>query len=239
MRKKKLIPALALTLALLCGITIGAGASNGVQVIQAKLDSTISVKLNGETQILTDANGNRVFPISYNGTTYLPVRAVSNMLGIGVDWDGDTRSVLLGKVAGGVDLIEKYEIYHKVVGNNCRVGQTRTADNQTANISGVTKDHWLRMIRQWYGEAAASYNLQGKHDTLTFSYYADSNIILKITGDDGSLLGEYTITGGAVAKTVTVPLFKTQELKFELVPVVEYERTSPTVYIFDAYLDAE
>ena len=78
--------------------------------------------------------------------------------------------------------------------------------------------------------------MQGKHGTLTFSYYSDKDATLKVTGDDGTDLGEYSITGDAVAKTVTIPLFHTNELKFEAVPTT---RTWLTVSIFDAYLDAE
>lgn len=46
---------------------------------------------------MADVNGNPVYPLLYNGTTYLPIRAVSNMLGLNVDWDGATQTVLLGK----------------------------------------------------------------------------------------------------------------------------------------------
>ncbi|MDP4182776.1 MAG: copper amine oxidase N-terminal domain-containing protein, partial [Bacillota bacterium] len=44
-----------------------------------------------------DAQGNTVEPFVYNGTTYLPVRAVSNALGKNVEWDGKTSSVYIGK----------------------------------------------------------------------------------------------------------------------------------------------
>jgi len=40
--------------------------------------------------------GNPVYPIIYNGTTYLPIRAVSNMLDIPVAWDATTKTVILG-----------------------------------------------------------------------------------------------------------------------------------------------
>lgn len=45
----------------------------------------------------TDAAGNPVEPFIYNGTTYLPVRAVSEAVGKPVQWDGSTYSVYLGK----------------------------------------------------------------------------------------------------------------------------------------------
>ena len=45
----------------------------------------------------TDANGNPVEVFLYNGTTYLPVRAVGEVYGKAVQWDGSTQSVYLGQ----------------------------------------------------------------------------------------------------------------------------------------------
>jgi len=45
---------------------------------------------------MKDGLGNPVYPIIYNGTTYLPIRAVSNMLDIPVAWDATTKTVILG-----------------------------------------------------------------------------------------------------------------------------------------------
>lgn len=45
----------------------------------------------------TDANGKPVDVFIYDGTTYLPVRAVSEAVGKAVQWDGATQSVYLGK----------------------------------------------------------------------------------------------------------------------------------------------
>lgn len=237
MKKKKFVSAIAMTLALLCAFTLGANASGTLQEIKAYLNAGITIKMDGVEQTLKDANGTRIYPITYNGSTYLPVRAVSDMLGVGVDWDQATQSVLLGKQASGVDLIETYNIFHTSKGDReCTAGQIRIADNQTAEISGITQSHWLRLMCAWGASVSASYNLQGKHETLTFSYYSDKDATLKVTGDDGTDLGEYSITGGAIAKTVTIPLFHTNELKFEAVPTT---RTWLTVSIFDAYLDAE
>lgn len=46
----------------------------------------LKVKLDGEFLSLTDANGQTVEPFAYNGTTYLPVRAIANALGLDVDY---------------------------------------------------------------------------------------------------------------------------------------------------------
>lgn len=97
MKIKKSVLTLVLAVAVMFGIMVGANAADTLKEIKAFLNYGITVKYNGEVQELKDANGNRVYPISYEGTTYLPIRAVSNMLGIEVNWDGPTQTVWLGE----------------------------------------------------------------------------------------------------------------------------------------------
>ena len=233
MKKRKLIPMLAL--ALVC-FTIGAGAASTLQEITAYLNSGITVTLDGEAQTFLDANGNRVYPITYNGSTYLPVRAVAGLVGLDVDWDQATQTVILGKQPSGVDLIDTYKIYHSEVSNGgANAGQVQTGEGKTEDISGVVCSHWIYLnTGRWGGTDSVSYNLLGKHDTLTLSYYANNDATLTILGDNGMVLGQYPITGGAVAKTITLPLFGTQELKLE-----SEAGESTILYIFNACLDAK
>lgn len=44
-----------------------------------------------------DANGKSVEVFAYNGTTYLPIRAISGALGYPIQYDGATASVYVGK----------------------------------------------------------------------------------------------------------------------------------------------
>ena len=239
MNRKKSISILALALIMVSCFALGASASSGLQEISAYLNSNITVKMDGETQTFLDAKGNRVYPITYQGSTYLPVRAVAGLVGLDVDWDQATQTVLLGQTKG-VDLIDTYKNY----AFNCDsqgwngVWQVQTADNQTEDISGVACSHWIslytRMLNAAKGDVWIAFNLLGKHDTLTFSYYANNDATLTVLGDNGSVLGEYAITGGAIAKTVTIPLLKTSELKFQI-----EAGTHTDIRIFDAYLDAE
>jgi len=64
--------------------------------IKAVLSREVTVRYGGEVQHMKDGLGNPVYPIIYNGTTYLPIRAVSNMLDIPVAWDATTKTVILG-----------------------------------------------------------------------------------------------------------------------------------------------
>lgn len=55
----------------------------------------IKVSLNGEILDLKDAAGNHVEPFMFDGTNYLPVRALAEALGLSVSWDGQTNTVKL------------------------------------------------------------------------------------------------------------------------------------------------
>ena len=58
--------------------------------------NNIKVFINQSMIDLRDASGNTVEPFIYNGTTYLPLRAVANALGQEVSWDNKTKSVYIG-----------------------------------------------------------------------------------------------------------------------------------------------
>ena len=55
----------------------------------------INIYVDGLPFTPTDSLGNEVFPFMTNGTTYLPVRALANAYGIGIDWDNREKAVLL------------------------------------------------------------------------------------------------------------------------------------------------
>ncbi len=96
---KKKIVALLMVCSLVIGIFVGGAFADSVnEKISALLNKTIKINYNGETQTFKDANDVVVYPISYNGTTYLPVRAVSGLVGLPVAWDGATNTVMLGSV---------------------------------------------------------------------------------------------------------------------------------------------
>ncbi|MBC5731336.1 PepSY domain-containing protein [Pseudoflavonifractor hominis] len=79
----------ALTMAGVLALGMAAGAAVVRQKITAELRPDITVKVNGKVQDLDkDA-------ISYNGSTYLPVRAIGEAVGMDVNWDSSTQTVSL------------------------------------------------------------------------------------------------------------------------------------------------
>ncbi|WP_411343725.1 stalk domain-containing protein [Paenibacillus sp. WLX1005] len=57
--------------------------------------SDVKIMLNGQQTTLTDSSGNTVEPINYNGTIYLPIRALSKALGVTAAYDSTNSTVKL------------------------------------------------------------------------------------------------------------------------------------------------
>ena len=66
-----------------------------VEDISAQLRDDFTIVVDGVTRTFADANGSRVYPLLYSGSTYLPVRAIGELMGKTVSWDGNTRTVSL------------------------------------------------------------------------------------------------------------------------------------------------
>lgn len=73
---------------------VAAAKINEIKVVMGG----IKISIDGDIQVPTDGNGKVVEPMIYDGTTYLPVRALTNMLtDKKVDWDAKTQTVFIGK----------------------------------------------------------------------------------------------------------------------------------------------
>lgn len=242
MKTRKTFITLAIALALVCGMVIGASAADTLKEITAYLNYGITIKYDGETQNLMDAAGNRTYPISYNNTTYLPIRAISNMLGIDVGWDQATQTVLLGKSAGGTDLIESFKPYTEYVTTPGQMLSShapefiQSSQKESVEVGGETVSHWLKFWNisadEKYQDLTCSFNLGGKYSTLTFKVYSSKDCTLTIKGDNGSILGEYALKGGQVPQTVIVNLLNTTQLTFVRDSVNTYTDT----YIYETIL---
>lgn len=87
--------------AFIAAVVVGASFATGmfadtlVSTIQAELHKDLTIIVDGEKQTFQDANGAIVYPIMYNGTTYLPVRAIGGLMGKNVGWDGATQTITL------------------------------------------------------------------------------------------------------------------------------------------------
>ena len=152
-----------------------------------------------------DAGGHKVEPLLYNGTTYLPVRAISNLFGEDINWDGNTWSVYIGDMPGkktylGTDLKPySYSLYYSAP-------TTFSMDGKTC-VNGF--------ILGPYGEYAI-WNLDGKYKTLEFDIghtayvQYDKQALIYL---DGTLAKTISAKGEGMVKHVSVPLNGALQLK--------------------------
>ena len=84
--------------------------------------NNIKIIVDNKEVTLKDAKGNTLKPILYNGTNYLPLRAISELLGKEVNYDSKTGNVYVGcdiprisySLIGGWDSVSgtKYEFWN-------------------------------------------------------------------------------------------------------------------------------
>lgn len=86
---KKRIPAIILMFALF--LTTSYAANTYRKTIT--VTSGVNVEFNNEAINMTDANGKAVEAFIYNGTTYVPIRAVSNAFGADIGYDRNTQTI--------------------------------------------------------------------------------------------------------------------------------------------------
>ncbi|MFB9326454.1 stalk domain-containing protein [Paenibacillus aurantiacus] len=122
--KKKWIAAGAAGLFLLSA-SAGVYAGSNLQQIKAFLDPSMKFLVNGKPFQPQNDKGAALAPISYNGSTYLPVRAISNALGVNIEYNGATNTIILGEKLAGIPIADSY-------GSS---GQ-RTKDPQSTSYNG-------------------------------------------------------------------------------------------------------
>lgn len=86
--------------------------------------NNIKIYIDGEEIIPKDANGNKVEPFTMNGTTYLPVRAISNALGANVQWDPNKNAVIITSSKNIEEFNKDAPVSSDVQGETVYVGKT-------------------------------------------------------------------------------------------------------------------
>ena len=89
--------------------------------ISVRLHPDYTIVIDGTARTFRDVNGRTVSPLLYNGSIYLPIRAIGEIMGKTVSWDGATDTVTLG--AAGDDQVTDFDT-------------SGTAGGQTGSQSG-------------------------------------------------------------------------------------------------------
>lgn len=214
--KKKIIKVTALVLALVLCFAIGAVAANNLEKIQAYLNYGVKIKYDGQEQEMFDANGVRVYPITYNGTTYLPVRAVAGLFGEAVDWDGANNTVLLGNNGEYIDFIETFSPFY--IGGN----HYKYADAQKYYFGSIEYNHFVKVSgypegKHSSGSCSVKYELGGKYTEFVIDIYLDDakEMPLKIIGDNGKVLAQLNLGGNSLTREIKIPVYGVNQITIQ------------------------
>ncbi len=118
MKKKTMAVGAACGLCALSAV-IGACAATAVTQITAELRPDFTIVVDGQERVFKNVNGDVVDPVLYEGTTYLPVRAIGELMGKKVYWYEDQKKIELkdeGTTVTDADVI--------VPGNSGSAGNT-------------------------------------------------------------------------------------------------------------------
>lgn len=92
MKKKRYV---ALALVLVLAIGTGAVAKEVFENIKAQIRPDFVIEIDGVEREFKNVDGERVYPILHNGTTYLPIRAIGELMGKTVYWYEDEKRIEL------------------------------------------------------------------------------------------------------------------------------------------------
>ena len=195
-------------------------AKTGTETIQA-LYNNIKIYVDGIKIETKDVNGNNVEPFIYNGTTYLPVRAVGESIGKTVTWDGATQSVYLGVTPGEKQFLT----------NICEPFQSQSYDGpynsengRSFKMAGKSYTNGFAMQSPGFNsylDCYAIYNLDGNYKLLSFiaghidGTRIDDNAELFVYIDD-KLYQKDIIKVDALPQKYSIPLNGALKVKIEL-----------------------
>ena len=168
----------------------------------------IKLVVNGAPVTPKDANGSTVEPFIYNGTTYLPVRAVGNALGQDVSWNGNTKTVYIGMNESDVSS-KKLSPY--------QISGFDVLEQKGKNVTMMGKTYTQGLSCGYSGTAL--YSLDGNYKSVEMDIghlddmsKDDSSVNFYV---DGELTDTYALTGEMQTQHIKVDLNRGLQLKIE------------------------
>lgn len=78
-------------------ITYGEETKGKIEAVDVYLKPAITVRYEGDVVEFKDATGASVYPIIYEGKTYLPLRGLCSLVEKAVEWDDQSKTIFMGK----------------------------------------------------------------------------------------------------------------------------------------------
>ena len=187
-------------------------AASNTKTIEA-LYNNIKIYVDGVKIDPKDAAGNTVEPFIYNGTTYLPVRAVGEAIGKTVTWDGATQSVYLGEKPGDVQYL--MDVCPPYDGQN----YTNYVNGDSFTMSGTKYTNGFTIGSYMTYNGNVLFNINGKYSSINLDIghidgTAKEDVVARFFVDN-KLVAEHEIKATGITQNVTIPLNYGMQLKID------------------------
>lgn len=219
----------------LCGFMAGVTAMCCVPTVAKNIETSINVafrniKIYADGNLVNTSDSNEAF--IYNGTTYLPVRAVGEAFNKAVDWDGSTSSMYIGTKpfisAQPTVLLEDLDYFTKTA-------ITKELDSNGKDNTGIVHNSGMGI---YHGNV--EYLLNGKYKkfkgTVGIAYQDRDNSFentFKIYGDGKLLYSSPILTAGVKPISFDVDITGVLNLTIES-EKFDWNTQMPYVQIYDA-----
>lgn len=198
---KKIIAVLLVCAFAITGVAVI--ATDGLRTLENVKVGGIRIVIDNKEFTCTDASGAVVEPMIYNGTTYIPVRAVSTAFGKAVHWDGEESTVYLGNMNG---TLKKPTATFDDLTNIAGKDYNFTSDKDVFDIRNNYYDNAYRTNSYVY-EDCCEYLLDGKFNKFKATIFVEKGskwsgtTNIKIIGDGKVLFDSDKREEGAITKT--------------------------------------
>lgn len=237
MNKKTIIASTVLLCTIFTvGTFTGAVAETKLKEITAYINNSISIKLNGNQFAPTDGEGNKLDPIIYNGNSYLPVRSLSQALGVAVKYDESTSTIMLGEQDGKGERLVNFR-----AGGSSSVVSSR--DSDILSIYGETIDEGFYSLKPHdILPSTLNFRLNAKYQKLTFRVGVIGSPATVVVSDQKNKveLKKFTVSESDQLKQVEISTIGDVDyLDIHIYGSMDSKRVTPTtekVVITDAYV---
>ncbi len=129
------------------------------QYVSAQLRPDFKIMVDGAVRSFSNSDGSYVYPLLYNGSVYLPLRAIGELMGKNVDWNGYTSTITLSGGAGVGTTVTDADSF----GSTTNPGGQQPAgnQNQTGNQAGNQTNGQPQMMDNDAARAAALRQVPG------------------------------------------------------------------------------
>lgn len=199
-------------LLLVCVLILGGKIvfSNSITSITAQINPAINYTLDGEKFVPRDMDGSVMDTIIYNGRSYVPLRAIAEALGIAVDWEGSTSTIILGEREGKGQSL--FSMKFKETGS-ALVDVQKTTESKfltfTAGAQNVAFEEGIFIENRSSSNrnsAGLIFNTNKKYQKLYLKTFihkdTDSNVEIEIFGDNDVRIYSDTIAFGDINELV-------------------------------------